>query len=211
METFSALLAICAGNSPVSGEFPAQRQVTRSFDVFFDLRLNERLSKQSWGWSLETQSRLLWRKNNEYICNDMSSVVVHTEISLTWDISPFVALQTTQDKIALDMCKNFRRGHRVLESLYDSESKGPWERKLSSVITLKWKDVQNFYMLFINTAYDRLTSKVVWLNPRCIQNMNKQSYGNFHLFVYASVCNYLSLLKLLSITQQVRYTYLTIM
>ena len=37
METFSALLAPCAGNSPVSGEFPAQRLVTRSFDVFFDL------------------------------------------------------------------------------------------------------------------------------------------------------------------------------
>ena len=39
MEAFSALLALCAGNSPVSGEFPAQRPVTRSFDVFFDLRL----------------------------------------------------------------------------------------------------------------------------------------------------------------------------
>ena len=47
METFSALLAICAGNSPVSGEFPAQRPVTRSFDVSFDLRLNERLSKHN--------------------------------------------------------------------------------------------------------------------------------------------------------------------
>ena len=47
METFSALLAICAGNSPVTGEFPAQRPVTRSFDVSFDLRLNELLSKQS--------------------------------------------------------------------------------------------------------------------------------------------------------------------
>ena len=50
METFSALLAICAGNSPVVGEFPAQRPVTRSFDVLFDMRLNKRLSKQSWGW-----------------------------------------------------------------------------------------------------------------------------------------------------------------
>ena len=37
METFSTLLAICAGNSPVIGEFPAQRPVTRSFDVYFDL------------------------------------------------------------------------------------------------------------------------------------------------------------------------------
>ena len=47
METFTALLAICAGNSPVTGEFPAQMPVTRSFDVFFDLRLNKMLSKQS--------------------------------------------------------------------------------------------------------------------------------------------------------------------
>ena len=38
METFSALLAICSGNSPVTGEFPAQRPVTRSFRVFCDLR-----------------------------------------------------------------------------------------------------------------------------------------------------------------------------
>ena len=49
METFSALLPICAGNSPVPDEFPTQRPVTRGFDVFFDLRLNKRLSKQSWG------------------------------------------------------------------------------------------------------------------------------------------------------------------
>ena len=46
METFSALLALCEGNSPVTGEFPSQRPVTRSFDVFFKLRLNKRLSKQ---------------------------------------------------------------------------------------------------------------------------------------------------------------------
>ena len=60
-EIFSALLAICAGNSPVPGEFPAQRPVTRSFGVFFDLRLNKRLSKQSWGWWFEKLSRPLWR------------------------------------------------------------------------------------------------------------------------------------------------------
>ena len=39
METFSALLAICAE------KFPPQRPVTLSFDVFFDLRPNKRLSK----------------------------------------------------------------------------------------------------------------------------------------------------------------------
>ena len=64
METFSALLTICAGNSPVPGEFPAQRPVTRSFDVFFDLRLNKRLSKQSCGWWFETPTGSLWRHCN---------------------------------------------------------------------------------------------------------------------------------------------------
>ena len=64
METFSALLAICAGNSPVSGAFPAQRPVTRSFDIFFDLRLNKRLSEQSWGWWFETPSCPLWHQCN---------------------------------------------------------------------------------------------------------------------------------------------------
>ena len=56
--------AICAGNSPVPGQFPAQRPVKRSFDVFFDLRLNKRLSKQSWGWWFETLSCPLWRHCN---------------------------------------------------------------------------------------------------------------------------------------------------
>ena len=64
METFSALLAIYAGNSPVPDHVPAQRPVTWSFDVFFDLRLNKRLSKQSWGWWFETLMRPLWRHCN---------------------------------------------------------------------------------------------------------------------------------------------------
>ena len=64
METFSALLAIFAGNSQVTGEFPAQRLVTRSFGIFIDLRLIKRLSKQSWGWWFETPSRPLWRHSN---------------------------------------------------------------------------------------------------------------------------------------------------
>ena len=64
METFSALLGICAGNSPVTGEFPAQRPMTQSFDVLFDLHLNKRLIKQSWGWWFETRSCPLWRHCN---------------------------------------------------------------------------------------------------------------------------------------------------
>ena len=62
MEAFSALLALCAENSPVPGpgEFPAQRPMTQSFD----LRLNKCLSKKSWGWWFETLLRPLWRHYN---------------------------------------------------------------------------------------------------------------------------------------------------
>ena len=67
METFSALLDLCAGHSPVPGEFPTQRSVARSFDVFSDLRLNKCLSKHSRRWWLETPSRSLWHHFNSLI------------------------------------------------------------------------------------------------------------------------------------------------
>ena len=69
METFSALLALCVGNSPETGEFPTQRPATRSFDVFFDLRL----SKRPWGWWFGTPSWSSWRH-----CNVI-------EIHLNWE------------------------------------------------------------------------------------------------------------------------------
>ena len=81
METFSALLALCAGNSPVPGEFPAQRPVTRSFDVFFVLCLNQRLSKQSRGWWFETQSRPLWRHRNVIRPSDKMDVIHGNKIT----------------------------------------------------------------------------------------------------------------------------------
>ena len=64
METFSTLLAFCAGNSLVTGEFPAQRPLTRSFYVFFDLRLKQQLSKQWRRWWFETRSCSIWRHCN---------------------------------------------------------------------------------------------------------------------------------------------------
>ena len=61
MEIFSALIALGVGNSMVTGEFLAQRPMMRSFDVFFDLLLYTRLSKQSWDWWSDTPSCSLWR------------------------------------------------------------------------------------------------------------------------------------------------------
>ena len=73
------LLALFASNSPVTGEFPSQRPVTRSFDVFFDLHMNKQLSKQSWGWWFEMPSCSLWCH-----CNDFCTHAWSVEIVLFW-------------------------------------------------------------------------------------------------------------------------------
>ena len=93
METFSALLAICAGNSPVTGEFPTQRPVTWSFDIFFDLRLNNQLSKQSWGWWFETLSCLLWHQCN-VSCNFLQSFSSEVFPEYPWVVDVFVMIST---------------------------------------------------------------------------------------------------------------------
>ena len=77
MEAFSALLAICAWNSPVTVKKP----VTRSFDVFFDLRLNKRFRKQSWGWWFETPSHPLWRHRND------DSGFSWYRVQIKWDVA----------------------------------------------------------------------------------------------------------------------------
>ena len=84
MEIFSASLALCAGNSPVSHDFPEQRPVTRSFDVFLYLRLNKRLSKQLWGGWAETPSCWLWRHCNGNHFLGSPSVVKHSQALMFW-------------------------------------------------------------------------------------------------------------------------------
>ena len=66
------VIGLCEGNPPVNGGFPSQRPVTRSFDIFFDLCLNKRSSKQSKRGIYETSSRSLWRH-----CNTKNEHNVH--------------------------------------------------------------------------------------------------------------------------------------
>ena len=70
METF---VAICAGNSAVPGEFPAQRPVTRSFDVFFDLRLND-------DWVNNREAGDLRRYRAHYDVIVMTDVVIYNHV-----------------------------------------------------------------------------------------------------------------------------------
>ena len=57
--------------------------VTRSFDVFFDLRLNKRLSKQPWGWWFETPSWSLRRQCNVHACAYCTLTTVYSHVYKT--------------------------------------------------------------------------------------------------------------------------------
>ena len=103
METFSALLALCEGNPLVTGGF--QRPVMRSFDGFFDLRLNKRLNKQSKHRWFETPSRSLWRHCNACIvlgCTyTISAVFSCDQAALIW------ALLSVRPSVCLSVCHTF--------------------------------------------------------------------------------------------------------
>ena len=123
MEILSALLRICAGNSPITGEFTVQRPVTRSFDVFFYLRLNKRSNKQSWGWWFETPSHPLWRNCNDivdiYPETCMPSVQSHISIASEWQSTHW----TPHGMETLSLPWPFMR--EAHKSLVDPIHKGP--------------------------------------------------------------------------------------
>ena len=80
METFSALLPLCAGNSPVTGEFPSQMPVTRTFDLFFDLRLNN-------GW-VDNREAGDWRRHRAHY--DVTVMWNNVHISLGGPLNGFL-------------------------------------------------------------------------------------------------------------------------
>ena len=83
------------------GEFPTQRPVTRSFDVYFDLRPNKRLSKQSLGWWFETLSPPLWRHRNE-LGRKLADVPCGKSITITIEWTLFLSniyMQGTNTRI----------------------------------------------------------------------------------------------------------------
>ena len=111
----SALLSFRAGNSPATGEFPAQRPVMQSFDVFYDLHLNKRLSKQSWGWWFEMLSWSLWRHHNDimfWLTKLMSPMTPDMWVLFSYisnDNTMFLLLSST-----IGMCWNERYVYRYL-------------------------------------------------------------------------------------------------
>ena len=136
MGSISVSLALIAGNSSVSGEFPSQRSVTRSFDVFYDLRLNKRLSKQSWRWWLETPSCSLWRH-----CNGNKSSCRNYSLLAVWAMAIAEGLYTRDVRTSMPEPSRFIRdidtGSRVDQyNFLERRIKGSWRNKIT--ILLNW-------------------------------------------------------------------------
>ena len=90
MEAFSALLALCEGNPPITGGFLSQRPVTRNFDVFFNLLLNKRLSKQFIRWLFQTPSRSSWCHCNDNQCPLLTNKSQISFVTVQLSLSSYV-------------------------------------------------------------------------------------------------------------------------
>ena len=108
METFSALLALLDGN-------PSQRPVTQSFDVFFDRRLNKRLSKQARRWWYETPSSSLCRHHNAVLSSAPLSfltclfcIFAFSFITVPWPTPPTSARNHSWEIIGIEFHASLR-------------------------------------------------------------------------------------------------------
>ena len=114
------------GNSPFTDEFPSQRSETRNFDVFFDRRLNKRLSKQSKRRWFETPSHSLWRHcyglspyghlNITYTHAVLWAIELVTGIELQWIWIKvqWISFKKTRFKMSFAKCLQFCPGLIVL-------------------------------------------------------------------------------------------------
>ena len=119
MDTFLRVTGHLCGEFTGPGEFPAQRPVTRSFEVFFHLRPNKRLSKQSWGWWFETPSHPLWRHCNIFVrsnCPSASKVILTDHMAKSTVIKPQQSakrLRNSWDVLYFIKCFNTLRPRQI--------------------------------------------------------------------------------------------------
>ena len=145
METFSALLAFCAGNSPVHGEFPAQRPVTRSFDVFFDLR-----------WIRS------WVNNGE--AGDLRRHQAHYDVIVMWWIDDIIGNHLLSEPIAAKFANTNLRHLAILNVWYLCSLDTQWlfvndEEYHSTQCECGYSFRKFFFTMFLN-EYKRFRSPV---------------------------------------------------
>ena len=140
------------------GEFPAQRPVTRSFDVFFDLRLNKRLSKQPWGWWLETPSWSLWRQCNGSLCIDWK--YIRTKIMVYRQTSNISRTKSQNLNFSrLDLQSSLSN---PLEPCFKSIMKMQLEQRRQGILQLHLSD-QEFHCLLRCALYQRFDRRYLYM------------------------------------------------
>ena len=144
MGTFTALLTPCEGNPPVTGWFPLQRPVMRSFEIFFDLRLNKRLSKQSRRWWYVTPSRSVWRH-----CHDTYEIEIETWRAIVKDVTFYLLFNET----------NVKLGHSPSDSTtemrYCSDIRGDW---------MTWRVITLNYTVWIQIGQYHYRITGTWIS-----------------------------------------------
>ena len=165
MDTFSALLALCEGNPSVTGGFPSQRPVTRSFDVFFDLLLNKRLRKHSRRQRLRTTPWSLWRH-----CNVKSYLNVH----IFWPIHCCYWLFNDSLCHLLFHCSHFinnrKNLYRELEQTSTNWKQINDEQKLLLLLGMQFSDsVLNICCKYISDLYKVREKWKTWEKSCCFQ------------------------------------------
>ena len=144
---FSALLALYEGNPPVIGGFPSHRPVAQSFDIFFDLRMNKPLSKQSRRWWFEIPSCSLSRHCNGGMIphlpghrsfDHLSSCWITVETGLVKDFSSVFATKAKNNLMGstMSLCWNSVPANRMS---YDLNTDGTEHVIYNGLIRLlKW-------------------------------------------------------------------------
>ena len=182
MKKFIALLAFCAGNSPVTDEFPTQRPVTQSFDVFFDLRLNKQLSKHSWGWWFETPSRPLWRHINVRKCQNVVRMLSCHQRSLIMHCHQgpvSISEKTSFRKISLSL-EAARFVFRIVRSLWNltGTSAAVLPMCLSNFKTIWQFKVPISWLRDFTRSYEKTSFRILRQGPGSHNNCDDKDKGD---------------------------------
>ena len=192
MKTISSSLVICAGNSPVHGEFPAQRPLTRSFRVFFNLRLNEHLNKQS------GDLRLYCAYYDVVVMGyTLLSAPRESNGLVVWSISCFavqwIFIWETNDKIRLLLIGLVSWSRQVESLIMDSA-------KCLALNILRMPVVINFkvHILKINNPYicSHPIQQIVCIWKFCERLLwSTLKYLKSTIFISVNICNNVHLLQ----------------
>ena len=163
METFSALLALGVGNSPVTGELPSQRPVTRSFDVFFDLRI--------------TNNGLV---NNRY-ASDLRRRRAHYDITVLYALN-IASVQLEQWEITLHRRVHFMILMVYCGVTYTFQYVANYIRVLSVLIPCKYDTRYNgqtvSYFCKAAKITNRLYGSLSNTSTQHVSSATANSYGN---------------------------------